>query len=57
MLDHPAPHVTASSGASVPPRRRGWVWPLVVLALLAMGGAVAWRLLADRPATPPSAAA
>jgi RND family efflux transporter MFP subunit len=56
MLDHPAPQITASSRMSAPPRRRAWVWPLVVLALLAAGGAVAWRMLPGRPAAPPPAA-
>ncbi|MFC7555005.1 biotin/lipoyl-binding protein [Pseudoroseomonas wenyumeiae] len=57
MLDHPAPQFTASSRAPSPSRRRAWVWPLVVLALLAAGGVAAWQLLPNRPTTAPPTAA
>ncbi|RKK04708.1 efflux RND transporter periplasmic adaptor subunit [Pseudoroseomonas wenyumeiae] len=57
MLDHPAPQFTASSRAPAPSRRRAWVWPLVVLALLAAGGVAAWQLLPNRPTTAPPTAA
>lgn len=56
MLDHPAPPFASSTTVSSATRRRGWVWPLVVLAVLAAGGTVAWRLSTTRSAAPPVAA-
>jgi RND family efflux transporter MFP subunit len=55
MLDHPAPQTIVQRRA-LPARRRAWFWPVLLLALLAAGGVVAWRLMPARPDAPPPVA-